>query len=251
MGAPTVHLRIPLAKFLGVPAAMYQQVREEDLTGPMSKPTSASAMLEGFGMARAESMEITNDPRFFTDNVINYRLAAFGSTGILSGLFIGQAMSDIMGMDKNMDPTRWIGCIQLSCFTLLCVILFFNVLATYVSVAQPYHCYRLMTSGPTGFECAASYYLNKNIATYRHLSVKCMMVSLPLYIIQMGLRVQVKFDRGNKDGPDLDKNAPLYSDLEGVVFGSLLIVMGLFLFGIHYTHFAVFQERYAAMTTPA
>lgn len=217
----------------------------------MSGGTMMQSALESVGMARAESMEISNDPRFFTDNVINYRLAAFASTGIVSGLLIGQAMSDMMGMDKNMNLTKPMGIIQFVNFFILCWILFFNTIATYVSVAQPYHCYRLLTSGPTGFECSASYYLNPNIATWRHFAIKMLLISLPLYIIQMGLRIVVKFDRANKKDPEFGDDAPAYSDLQGIGFGCFLAAFGVVLYCVHQTHFSVFRERYASMSTPA
>merc|ERR1719359_1607232 len=87
------------------------------------------------------------------------------------------------------------GFIQLVSFGLLNFVLFFNMLAMYVGVAQPYHTIRLMTAGPTGFEIACSYYLNKNIVSYRHLAIKCMLLSLPIFLISCGLRLIVKFDR--------------------------------------------------------
>merc|ERR1719235_1092150 len=74
-------------------------------------------------------------------------------------------------------------------------VLFANIIATYVSVAQIYHTYRLETAGPTGFEMATSYYLNPNIVAWRHLAIKCMLNSLPLFMISTGLRMQIHFDR--------------------------------------------------------
>jgi hypothetical protein len=195
-------------------------------------------------------MDITNDPRFFTDNVINYRLAAFGSCGVISGIMVDCAMADIFNMDKSMNPRHWIGAIQLVSFFLLAWVLFFNLTATYVSVAQPYHCYRLMTSGNTGFEMAASYYLNTNIATWRHFSIKMMMVSIPLYIIVMGLRTLVHFDRENRIDPDKPPVAPIWAGYEGIMFGVVTITCGVVLFCVHLTHFAVFKERYNMLKHP-
>lgn len=216
--------------------------------GAYSAGSASTQILEGLGLARAESMEIRNDPRFFQDNVVNYRLAAFGSLSVVSGLMVGNAMHDIMEMDKNMNLSRWVGIVQFISFCLLCFILFFNVVGTYVGVAQPYHTIRLMTAGPTGFECAASYYLNKNIITWRHFAIKHMLLSLPLYVIQMGTRMLSKFDRGNKEALVLERDAPMYSDIEGVAFASILALCGLILLYIHYIHFAVFRERYETMT---
>lgn len=225
-------------------------INSADLVGAHGKGTVGSSLIESLGMARSESMEIKNDPRFFSDNVINYRLSAFGSLAVVSGLMVGCAMSDMMDMDKHMNLARWVGLLQFISFFMLCFVLAFNMIATYVGVAQPYHTMRLMTSGPTGFEAAASYYLNKNIVTWRHFAIKCMLISLPLYIVQMGLRLVVKFDRGNKELPDEPDDAPIHADMQGIFFGSLLVLIGICIYCIHLTHFSVFRERYATMTVP-
>jgi hypothetical protein len=235
----------------GVGKNMAYNMTEKDLHTPSSEAHGGAAMLQAFGLARAESMEMRNDPRFFTDNVVNYRIAAFGTMSIVSGLMIGTAMSDIMGMDKNINCTHWVGALQFVSFGMLLLVFFFNMVGTYVGVAQPYHVMRLLTSGPTGFEAAASYYLNKNIITWRHFAIKYMLVSLPLYIVQMGLRLVVKFDRSNKKGPETTVNAPFYSDFEGIFFCVLLMIMGMVLWCVHCTHFAVFRERYSTMLTPS
>merc|ERR1719502_900968 len=91
------------------------------------------------------------------------------------------------------------GILQLVAFVLNLVIFFANMLSTYVGVAQPYHTIRLMTAGPTGFEAAASYYLNRNIVAWRHIAIRGMLLSLPLYISQMGIRLIVKFDRSTRE----------------------------------------------------
>lgn len=226
-------------------------MKHEELMGRFEETQGGTAFLQTFGFARADSMEMRNDPRFFTDNVINYRIAAFGTMGVVSGLMSGCAMEDIMGMDKNMNLTHWVGALQFVNFILLLFVFFFNMVGTYVGVAQPYHVMRLLTSGPTGFEAAASYYLNANIITWRHFSIKYMLISLPLYIVQMGLRLIVKFDRSNKAGPKLTPQPPFYSDLEGMFACVLMVLMGSLLWCVHCTHFAVFRERYASMVTPS
>merc|ERR1711953_1594158 len=87
------------------------------------------------------------------------------------------------------------GNLQLLSFGIMTLVLFANIIATYVGVAQIYHAYRLQTAGPTGFEMATSYYLNPNIVAWRHIAVKCMLWSLPLYLVSIGLRVEVNFER--------------------------------------------------------
>merc|ERR1712196_699480 len=85
--------------------------------------------------------------------------------------------------------------LQFVSFGIMTAVLFANVIATYVGVAQVYHSYRLETAGPTGFEMATSYYLNPNIVSWRHLAVKGMLHSLPLFLISTGMRIAINFDR--------------------------------------------------------
>merc|ERR1711920_600969 len=87
------------------------------------------------------------------------------------------------------------GALQMLGFVIMTFVLFANIVATYVGVAQVYHAFRLETAGPTGFEMATSYYLNPNIVSYRHISIKCMLLSLPMFLISTGMRIAVNFDR--------------------------------------------------------
>merc|ERR1719201_2422359 len=98
-------------------------------------------------------------------------------------------------MKKDYDIATFEGQIQLVSFSIMSLVLFANVIATYVGVAQVYHAYRLETAGPTGFEMATSYYLNPNIVSWRHIAIKGMLHSLPLFLISTGLMIQVNFDR--------------------------------------------------------
>merc|ERR1719221_2427619 len=94
-----------------------------------------------------------------------------------------------------MNLSTLSGALQLSSFIIMTLCLLANIIATYVGVAQVYHVYRLETAGPTGFEMATSYYLNPNIVSWRHLAVKCMLNSLPLFLLSTGIRIEVNFDR--------------------------------------------------------
>merc|ERR1719473_2628645 len=87
------------------------------------------------------------------------------------------------------------GLLEMFSFIIMTFVLMANIVATYVGVAQVYHAYRLETAGPTGFEMATSYYLNPNIVSWRHVAIKGMLHSLPLFLISTGLRIEVNFDR--------------------------------------------------------
>jgi len=200
-------------------------------------------------------MDLQNDPRFFQDNVINYRLSAFASLSVVSSLLIGVAQADIFCMNKSMSiflkngHLDRDGILQLISFILMSIVFIANVLATYIGVAQPYHTYRLMTSGPMGFETAASYYLNKNIIAFRHLAIKWMLWSLPIFMLQCGTRTIVKFSRGTANTVVLGSTPPLTARVEGVVSGLIYVLIGLFVYYIHVVHFTVFREQYRIMAT--
>jgi len=206
-----------------------------------------STMLEDTNLVKSESMDITNDPRFFTDNVIDKRLAAFAGLSVVSGLMGQNAIDQSFGMRKNMDFTTVDGVFQFLGFVLLSLVLYGNMLATYVGVAQPYHTYRLMTAGPTGFETAASYYLHKDIVAWRHLSVKLMLLSMPVFIVASGLRFVPKFDRDAAAEPELPDSVPAYVRLEGFCCLLIYCLVGLGLVHIHWRHEEVFRRMYDTM----
>jgi hypothetical protein len=210
---------------------------------------------EDAGLVRADSMDVVNDPRFFGENVLKYRLEAFVGLEIVSGLMANNAMDQLFNMNKRMpifDQDRLVfsfnGLLQLICFGILVFVLYQNMLAMYVGLAQPYHTYRLMTAGPTGFDAAASYYLNRNIVSWRHLAIKGMLQSLPLYILQMGMRLIVKFDRETEQPAALPNATPMTSMIQGLCFCLIFQCLAGLLVYIHYKHFTIFAERYDVMT---
>lgn len=223
--------------------------------GQYESTEGLAGFFEQNNLAASESMEIKNDPRFFQDNVLNYRLAAFSGVSVVSALMIGNCMGEMWSMDKNMQiltnqgkQFHLNGVLQLIAFCMLLLIFFANMLSTYVGVAQPYHTIRLMTAGPTGFETAASYYLNRNIVAWRHMSIRYMLLSLPLYISQMGIRLIVKFDRTTEQAPQLPSTTPMTAHVQGIIFSVAMIILAAVLYDINLKHFAVFRDRYETMS---
>lgn len=211
-----------------------------------------ASFIESTDMVKSDSMDIKNDPRFFQGNIIQKRLAAFATMAVVSGLLLQNCMDQMFDMDKNMQIWGGYfhanGCIQFVAFLMLLVIFFANILATYISVAQPYHTIRLMTAGPTGFEAAASYYLNRNIVAWRHLSIKYLLWSLPLYISQMGIRLVVKFDRTTMDSAAKSRETPMHSLVQGIFFSICMLILCCTLWSTHKQHFDIFRERYEVMS---
>eukprot|EP00913_Durusdinium_trenchii_P017603 g16544.t1 len=130
-------------------------------------------------------MDLQNDPRFFQANVLNKRLAAFSKLGVVSSLMVATKQLNFVTVEG------WLRCLS---FALMSTVLFLNIIAVYVGIAQTYHTYRLETAGPTGFEIATSYYLNANIVAWRHFAVKCLLNGLTIFLISTGIRVSVSFE---------------------------------------------------------
>jgi len=213
------------------------------------------ALLENSWFAHSESMDLTNDPRFFTGNVVDKRLDAFSQLSVISGLMVGVALSEANSMKKDILWSHYNhylkdATLQLVGFFLMTFVLFFNAVATYVGVAQPYHTYRLMTSGPTGFEAATSYYLNRNIAWWRHFAVRFMLISLPILACSTGIRLVVKFDKDAAKGPDLPREPQKAARIVGSIVLALYVTMAIILWYLHWKHSSIFSERYMKMMSP-
>jgi hypothetical protein len=222
-----------------------------------------SELIDDF-YAREDSMEITNDPRFFSGNVIDKRLTAFGSVGIISGFMISVTFSELNDMDKSIDFPPWNrgwngmdDCLQLAAFGILTYALFCNMVATFVSVAQTYYTYRLMTAGPTGFEMATKFYLDAYITWWRLYAIKHVLVSLPLLIVGHGGRMIKKFDKPLHDLGKLKYSGNVTAEAVAIPAGALLghsiygflamlvyMVIGAMILTIHWKHRQRFADFY-------
>lgn len=215
--------------------------KEEEYAGLHQELHPVMQMLEQTtGLVHSESMDMSNDPRFFQGSVLNKRLAAFSSLSVVSGLMVGTSTA-VISMKKDMDLTSLDGQLQFLSFGIMTAVLFANIIATYIGVAQVYHAYRLETAGPTGFEMATSYYLNPNIVSWRHIAIKGMLHSLPLFLISTGLRIEINFDRAAAEPAP----PPLWLARSiGLMYMALYILMGIVVWYLHTKHTAIFRERY-------
>merc|ERR1719263_1547661 len=83
------------------------------------------------GLIHSESMDMSNDPRFFQGSVLNKRLAAFSSLSVVSGLMVGTSTA-VISMKKDMDLRTFDGQLHFMSFGIMTLVLFANVIATYV-----------------------------------------------------------------------------------------------------------------------
>lgn len=218
-------------------------------------------------LPRAESMEISNDPRFFTDSVIDKRLLAFGSLVVASTLLLENAADIGFEMQKRMSLDSVESTFQLLGFLILMGVLLVNVVSVYVGVAQPYHSLRLATSGPAGFEASASYYLHKDIIVYRHIAVKFMLLSIPWFVLANGFRMVPKFvweaqdaapklnveehKKGDESAVDTGHflwfhppTSQFMLHVESVFFIMVFLLTAIVVWSVHLQHMRIFQENY-------
>ncbi|CAE8599596.1 unnamed protein product [Polarella glacialis] len=215
-----------------------------DFGGSHSELAFGLRMMEDHvGLVNSESMDLSNDPRFFQASNLDKRLQALSGLSVVSGLMVGTC-SEVISMKKDINFVTFEGITQFVAFTLMSVTLFLNILATYVGVAQIYHSYRLETSGPTGFEMAASYYLNPNICAWRHLSVKAMLTGLAVFMIATGMRVAVNFERNIQKSEFPNK---VTTHVLAAAFGGGYILAGVLVYWVHKQHHTVFTENYESV----
>jgi len=161
--------------------------------------TRLANCMGAIGMARDESMDVTNDPRFFAKSVMDKRLGAFKSLTIVSSLMFGSSMGQCFKLKKDMDFSKWdplVGSIavwQLLGFAISIVVSVMCLLSLYVISHQLFYANRLMTSGPTGFEQASVFYLTRVIVMWRHLAIKCLFNGLSLFMFLLGIQLFTAF----------------------------------------------------------
>lgn len=201
----------------------------------------------------SESMDLRNDARFYRHSTLDKRLKAFHSLTVLAGLMIGTSLGQCMMMPKAMNFETVAGWSELGSFLLFVFVFIFNVFTMFVLIQQLFFTYRLKTAGFLGFEVAASYYLNKNIVQYRHLAIKGILVSFPMFLaggaLRLGNEFYVQAAKAGKPAPPAagDPTKELDMTVHAAVacgFLAVWVLFFLFLCCIHRRHVAIFRERY-------
>jgi hypothetical protein len=161
--------------------------------------TKLAECAANWGLARDESMDVSNDPRFFAKSVMDKRLGAFKSLTIVSSLMFGTSLKQLFALKKNMNFAKcdhMVGCIaywQIGGFAISVFVAVMCLLSLYVIAHQFFYANRLMTSGPTGFEQASVFYLTRVIVMWRHVAIKALFSSLWWFMVLIGIQLFVKF----------------------------------------------------------
>jgi len=153
----------------------------------------------GVKFARATSMDISNDPRFFAGNVMDKRLDAFKTLTMVSSIMFGTALGQCFALKKDMnfgkqdDLVGNIAMWQIISFFLALMIAIQCLLSLYIIAQQLFYTYRLMTAGSLGFDLAAVFYLTRTITMWRHLAIKLLFNGLLKFLLLVGLQLFVMF----------------------------------------------------------
>jgi len=149
------------------------------------------------------SMDMINDPRFTTPNVLDKRLYAFtAQVGFVGGLTTSASLGQCFKLKKHLQfgyctPTPLFkvvqSLVQLLSFFGMSFTLCLSLYSTLVSVNQSYFGNRLMTAGTNGFELARSFYMHPDMVQMRHRSVKFLARALIMLLLSSGGMLYVKF----------------------------------------------------------
>lgn len=155
-------------------------------------------------------MDLVNDPRFFQGSVIEKRLAAFGGLSVIGSFLLTSSMTQLYALKKDMIFSASLdgifACVQLAGFVVMTCVAYSLAVGTFVQVHQIFFTYRLLTAGPTGFEQASMFYLNRTIVMWRHFAMKMMMNGMIFYMVGSGAILCTKF---YKDAEAKNKSADL------------------------------------------
>lgn len=167
----------------------HDQLESGRFLGGQFDGLASNTNLPGVELLRQESVEVSNDPRIFLDNVIAKRLGAFETVAVAAILLASVSISTLLAMEENHEhPVEYVGLFLMNCVFVM------NLFCVLVITKQYYQIFRLMTSGPTGFEIAKSYYLNQNIMTMRHVATGGFFYSIPMFIIAIACMIWTKLE---------------------------------------------------------
>ncbi|CAK0860599.1 unnamed protein product [Prorocentrum cordatum] len=152
------------------------------------------------GLIPCRSMDLNNDPRFFNDNVLDKRLAAFTALSVVSSIMVGAACDnfipfeeDKLRFDSNMAVFR--SCVALVGFFLMCVVFLLNVVATMVFGVQFYYVYRLMTAGQVGCMLVIKMDGDRALQEYFSYSVLVLFTGFALFVYRIARAHESLFRR--------------------------------------------------------
>lgn len=206
-------------------------------------------------LEREGTAELKNDPRFFVENVIDKRLAAFEAMAIVTELMSAEAVKQCFELSKDFAFTGGmlhVAIIQILGFSMMVSVMFMATVATAVLSLQLFFTIRLMTAGPTGFDKAAHFYQDQKMWTWRERAVFGVKWSLVVFTLSTGCMLYVKLY--TEGAPAVEHTSEEVHEREvgyhQVLAGLVLVVFGVlsaFLVRLVLIHQRVFDESYSSI----
>lgn len=209
--------------------------------------------MEGF--ERQGTAEVVNDPRFYTENVIDKRLAAFEALAIVTELLAAEAVKQCFELPadfKIVGPCYHVLIMQIIGFSIMILVLYMATVATAVLSLQLFFAIRLMTAGPTGFDKSASFYTDKRMWLYREKAVFGVKYSIVGFFLSTGFMLYVKIWTEGVSKEEIEKEEEIgrfWHKLFACVTLFVFVCLTVKLFSLVKTHNRCFEDCYSSVDT--
>jgi len=225
--------------------------------GGGTTPHTKYVLEEGEELEREGTAEITNDPRFFAENVIEKRLAAFEALAVITGIMAEESLKQTFELTKDF---AWTGellifsIIQLVGFFMMVFVAFMDLVACAVLSLQLFFTIRLFTAGPTGFDKASRFYTDRRMWLWRERAIFGVKWSIVGFVLSTGFMLCVKFyvegapeqEEAEEAGRMHDKEYAGHKILACVVL-VVFSVLSFILYWLGREHTKCFNECYSSV----
>jgi len=202
---------------------------------------------------REGTAEMVNDPRFYTENVIDKRLAAFEAVAIVMEIMAAEAIKQCYELPMDFElvgPGYHVAIFQIIGFALMIAVLYMATVATTVLSLQLFFAIRLMTAGPTGFDKSAKFYTDKRMWSYRERAIFGVKWSIVSFFVSTGFMLYVKLytEGAPKSRIEHDEEEGRWGHkVFAAVTLALFLILGINLTIMVRTHQRVFDENYMSI----
>lgn len=205
-------------------------------------------------LEREGTAELTNDPRFMMENVLDKRLAAFEAIGIVTEILATEAGKQCFEMAADFTwtgPLLLFSILQVIGFLIMVAVMFMDLIAVSTLSLQLFFAIRLMTAGPTGFDKSARFYADRRMWLWRERAIFGVKWSVVGFFLSSGIMLCVKFYV--EGAPEVEEMSERQHDKEyighKILAGSILLifcVMAGCLTNLMVEHQRCFDENYTS-----
>lgn len=206
-------------------------------------------------LEREGTAEVANDPRFFTENVLDKRLAAFEAIGIVTEIMASEAAKQCFELSKDFawtGPLLLFSILQIVGFLIMVAVMFMDLVAVSTLSLQLFFTIRLMTAGPTGFDKASRFYMDRRMWLWRERAIFGVKWSIVGFFLSTGIMLCVKFYI--EGAPEVEEESERLHNKEyqghKILAGSVLLifcVLAGILARLMFEHQRCFDENYTSV----